>query len=254
MANHGEALVSQQRDLPSAGDAIASNCEIIEIRVGELRQLFNAIDPSPFHERDLDPRAEEFIIGWTSDLPADVPLGLMVYLDRAQGKQDEASVLRDAIHEHFGRRAAATRRSLRDLFRRGRTSLLIGLAFLGMSILVGDAVANYFQGSGLAGILRESLLIGGWVAMWGPLEIFLYGWWPIRADVRLFDRLSAMPVRIVYSTGASPDAWRSDWPAVPANIGLVSRERGASPAAEPAGSKTILDTRQARPGTSAKND
>jgi hypothetical protein len=239
---------------PSAGDAIASNCEIIEIRVGELRQLFNAIDPSPFHERDLDPRAEEFIIGWTTDLPTDVPLGLMVYLDRAQGKEDEASVLRDAIHEQFGRRSAATRRSLRELFRRGRTSLVIGLGFLGISIAVGDAVANYFQGSRLAEILRESLLIGGWVAMWGPLEIFLYGWWPIRAEVRLFDRLSAMPVRIVYSTGESSDAWRSDWPAVPANSAPGSRERGASPPAEPIGSRTILDTMQARPGTFAKND
>jgi hypothetical protein len=49
-----------------------------------------------------------------------------------------------------------------------------------------------------------------------PLEIFLIDWWPIRADARLFDRLSAMPVRIVYTAAASSDAWRSDWPARPA--------------------------------------
>jgi hypothetical protein len=36
-------------------------------RVAELRQLFNAIDPSPFRERDLDPRAEEFIVEWARD-------------------------------------------------------------------------------------------------------------------------------------------------------------------------------------------
>ena len=46
----------------SAGDAISQDRKIIEVRVGELRQLFNAIDPSPFRERDLDPRAEEFIV------------------------------------------------------------------------------------------------------------------------------------------------------------------------------------------------
>ena len=34
--------------------------------------------------------------------------------------------------------------------------------------------------------------------MWRPLEVFLYDWWPIREEARLFDRLSAMPVRIVY--------------------------------------------------------
>jgi hypothetical protein len=238
---------------PSAGDAIPGNCEIIEIHLGELRQLFNAIDPSPFHERDLDPQAEDFIVGWASDLPGDVPLGLMVYLDRAAGMEDEAAVLRNAIHEFFGRRAAATRRSLRELFRRGRTSLAIGLAFLACSIGIGDAVAAYFEGSRLAEILRESLLIGGWVAMWGPLEIFLYGWWPIRAELRLYDRLSAMPVRIVY-TGEPSDAWRSDWPAVPAGGQLAARDRAGSAPDESVGSRTMLDTMQPRPGTLAKTD
>jgi len=200
----------------AAGDDVPGGCRIIEVRVAELRQLFNAIDPSPFRERDLDPRAEEFIVGWSKDLPADSPLALVVYLERAAGPADEATILKDAVHEFFRQRAAASRRSLRELFRRGRTSLLIGLAFLAFSIGLGDLIASYFQGSGLAGILRESLLIGGWVAMWGPLEIFLYDWWPIRADARLFDRLSGMPVRIVYKTAASSGAWRSDWPAVPA--------------------------------------
>jgi hypothetical protein len=42
-------------------------------------------------------------------------------------------------------------------------------------------------------------VIGGWVAMWRPLEVFLYDWWPIRAEARLFDRLSAMAVRVIPS-------------------------------------------------------
>ena len=61
-------------------------------------------------------------------------------------------------------------------------------------------------------VLRESLVIGGWVAMWRPMEIFLYDWWPIRANARLADRLSAMSVRISYRTDANADAWRWDWP------------------------------------------
>jgi hypothetical protein len=65
-------------------------------------------------------------------------------------------------------------------------------------------------------VLRESLLIGGWVAMWRPLEVFLYDWWPIRAEARLYDRLAAMPVRLTYAADAPAEAWRSDWPASPA--------------------------------------
>jgi hypothetical protein len=115
---------------------------------------------------------------------------------------------------------------LRALFRRGRISLAIGLTCLASSIGIGDALAVYFPDRRWTEIVREGLLIGGWVAMWRPLEIFLYDWWPIRADARLCDRLSEMPVRIVYAADVSSDAWRADWPAVPA----VSQSSATRPA------------------------
>jgi hypothetical protein len=192
-------------------------CAAIEIRVSELRQLFNAIDPSPFRQRDLDPRADEFIVDWASDLPTDRPWGLVVHLDRPAGRSDEATALREAIHEYFGQRVIATKRRLRELFHRGRISLVIALAFLAASIAVGDAVAGYLGAGRLEEVIREGFLIGGWVAMWRPLEVFLYDWWPIRAKGRLLQRLSRMPVRIEYRETADTDAWRADWPEVRAS-------------------------------------
>ena len=201
--------------LQSGGDALPQKCAVIEVRVGELRQLFNAIDPSPFRQRDLDPRAEEFIVDWARDLPADRPWALLVHLDRPAGRVDEAAALREAIHDYFGQRVIATRRRLRELFRRGRISLVIALAFLAASVVVGDLVVGYL-GEGRAGeVVREGFLIGGWVAMWRPLEVFLYDWWPIRAEGRLLQRLGTMPVRIEYEGTTSTDAWRVDWPEMP---------------------------------------
>ena len=199
-----------------AGDPIPPHCEVIEVHLAELKQLFNAIDPSPFREKDLDPNAEEFIVSWAREAPGDAQLALLVYLDRPAGLPEEPAILRAAIREFFAQRRDSTRRRLGQLFRVGRKSLLIGITFLTVSIGVGDFIANRLAGQQLGEILRESLLIGGWVAMWRPLEIFLYDWWPIRADVRLFDRLSAMPVRIAYTRDAASEAWRWDWPAVPA--------------------------------------
>lgn len=185
---------------------------MIEIHVGELKQLFNSIDPSPFRNRDLDRDAEEFIVGWAKDLPGDVPLALVVDLDRDAGLPDEAAVLRDAIHEFFRQRAETYRRRLRELLRRGRRSLLIGLTVLAGAIALGDFLATILKTSRIGEIMRESLTIGGWVSMWRPLEIFLYDWWPIRSEAQLSDRLAAMPVRIKYLKATSPDAWKVDWP------------------------------------------
>ena len=111
--------VSGRQDKPSAGDPIPPKCSVIEVHVGELRQLFNAIDPSPFRDKDIDPKAEEFIVGWAKDLPRDATLALVIDLDREAGLPDEAAVLRDAIHKFFNQRALAYRRRLREFVSTG---------------------------------------------------------------------------------------------------------------------------------------
>ena len=134
-------------------------------------------------------------------------------------------MLGESVHQYFKQRALDSRRRLRELFRRGRISLMIAVAFLGASIGIGNAVANFLRDTRLAEIIREGLLIVGWVAMWRPLEVFLYDWWPIRAEAHLFDRLSTMPVRIEYIGTTSTNAWRADWPAVPASERRSSQAR-----------------------------
>lgn len=39
-------------------------------------------------------------------------------------------------------------------------------------------------------------MISGWVAMWRPIQIFLYDWWPVRNLQRLYDKLSRAPIDV----------------------------------------------------------
>jgi hypothetical protein len=185
-------MTDAELDLPAG-------CARVEVHVADLKQLFHSLDPTPFRERDLDPKAEAFIAGWARELSADAPLALIVHVDQEMPSAEQIKVLHDAVRDYFAERALQTRRQLRQLFQVGRTSLLIGVVFLAISIVIGDLVAAMLRDTRFAGVARESLLIGGWVAMWRPLEVFLYDWWPIRAEARLFDRLSAMAVRVVPS-------------------------------------------------------
>jgi hypothetical protein len=123
----------------------------------------------------------------------------VVRLDRPAGIPDEVQVLRDAVRQYFGMRSQASRQRLRRLFKLGRTSLLIGILFLTASFGLGGLIESALEGQRIGEVLRESLAIGGWVAMWRPLEIFLYEWWPISLERKLYERLSAMPVRISYA-------------------------------------------------------
>ena len=180
------------------GDQLPSGCQVIKVHVGELNQLFNAMDPAPFRDRDLDPNAEEFIVESAKELHRDRPLALVVHLDREAGTPEAATILKDAVHGFFENRARVTELKLRQLFKNGRISLVIGLGCVAVTVIAGDLVSTMFEGWRFAGVVSESLLIGGWVAMWRPIEVFLYEWWPIRADVRLYRRLSEMPARIVH--------------------------------------------------------
>jgi len=47
---------------------VPANVEVIRVHVGELRQMFNSMDPAPFHARDLDPDAEVYIVESANDL------------------------------------------------------------------------------------------------------------------------------------------------------------------------------------------
>jgi hypothetical protein len=181
-----------------SAEAFPPDCALIEVHVADLKQLFNSLDPTPFRRRDLDPAAEEFIVSWARELHREAPLGLRVHVDRATAAPDASEMVHVAVREHFARLRQIEQQKLRQLFRVGRTSLVIGLACLAASILVGDLSASMVDDR-FSGVLRESLLIGGWVAMWRPIEVFLYDWWPIRAQARLFNRLSEMTVRVAVS-------------------------------------------------------
>lgn len=181
----------------------AAGADWLELRVGELRQLFNEMDPAPFRERDIDPNAETYIVEWAEETRADRPLGLVVHLARERATPESARMLRDSVDEYFRRRAVATRASLRRLFRVGRVSLAIGLAFLMVALVVGEMLSGMFSKESWGSLAKESFVIGGWVALWRPLEIFLYDWWPVRAEARLFDRLGELDVRLVGIDGTS---------------------------------------------------
>ena len=74
---------------------------------------------------------------------------------------------------------------------------------LAATLTASAALGKWAETNTAIDVFREGLIICGWVAMWRPIQIFLYDWWPILGDRRLFDRLSRMPVQIV-SPPASP--------------------------------------------------
>lgn len=167
----------------------------IEISLRELSQLFNSMDPSPFHEKDLDHDAEEYIESWVSEFPRREPVSLIIYLQQWPESPDPRGLVQQAIHNYFSNKTQLNRMEFKRLMKQGRTSLLIGITFLAACLLMSQFIAP-LAGKALHGLARESLLIAGWVALWKPMEIYLYDWWPLRRRGAILKKMSLMPVEL----------------------------------------------------------
>jgi hypothetical protein len=176
----------------------------IMLRLRELAQLFNSMDPSPFVDRDLDADAEEYIMSWARELPAGRDLELVIQLSTAS-PADRVAGVEDAVRRYFSTRAAIKRLEFGQLIRRGRLSLIVGSVFLASCLLLVHLVTRSATGA-VADIVGEGLTIAGWVAMWRPLEIYLYDWWPLYEERRRLDLLARIKVRIVMPEASDTDA------------------------------------------------
>ncbi len=181
--------------LPYTAAADQSQPHTISLKLRDMNQLFNSMDPSPFIEKDLDDDAEEFIVSWAQEFPPDAALKLRIYLDQWPA-DDPKELIRTAVHNHFAHGAEITDLEFKRLMRQGRTSLFIGLLFLAACLILSKMLLGHEAGT-WAAIVRESLTIAGWVAMWRPMQIYLYDWWPLRRRSRIYAKLSHMPVELV---------------------------------------------------------
>jgi hypothetical protein len=177
---------------------------VIEIRVDGIAQLFHTLDPFPFREKDLDREAEEYIVGWARELPADRPFRIVVHFPDEESQTDLARDLPEAFGRYFAGRADVSQGDLNALFRVGRRSLAIGVAILVACLLAANLVSGFLADAPSRKMVEESLLTLGWVANWRPLEIFLYDWWPIARRRDLYQRLAAATVEKRPYLGEAP--------------------------------------------------
>ena len=174
----------------------------LELRVRDLAQLFNSMDPTPFLNKDLDREAEAFIETWAMRHGPDSRMHITIHVENlldanaTMGAEDASVRMGEAIHNFFDYKADLVRGDLEQLLRQGRASLLIGLSFVTVCLISADAIGQLGTGTAFT-IARESLTIVGWVAMWRPLQIFLYEWWPLARRIRVYKTLKRAQVRVI---------------------------------------------------------
>lgn len=167
---------------------------LIELRLSNLDQFFNTFDPSPFHKKDIDDDAERYIVNSVNSFSLKTKLKLVFYLP-PEYHQEASLVLMPAIENYFSYMATMVSRELRSLLHEGRIAFLLGFLFL--FICIGTrALLTAFIDKPFWMIMAEGLNIIGWVAMWKPIQIYLYDWWTLFRKKKVYEKIRDIPIEI----------------------------------------------------------
>jgi hypothetical protein len=170
----------------------------IEIKLKTASQLFDARDPAPFLERDIDDDAVEYITSSVEEFPLRTPLKVVIHLSEPAEASIEAAAIPEAIHNYFEYQAELQRKKLTRVMKSGQWFLLIGLFFLVGCLLLAELTLR-LPGGATRAIIHEGLVITGWVAMWRPIDLFLFHWWPALEKRRYLQKLSKVEIEVRFS-------------------------------------------------------
>lgn len=184
---------------------------LIELELHSMMQIFNSFDPAPFHEKELDENAEVYIYNIVGEFPLKKPLEIVIYVPPSEFNRETERTLKGAIKNHFLYKKVLTELDLRRLLQRGRRNLTIAVIFLFLCLLIIRLLSTFENGL-LKTMLSEGLLIIGWVAMWEPVNVFLYGWWPIVQKRNIYRKIFEMDVSV--SPGSPQSAKKPDIPLI----------------------------------------
>lgn len=165
----------------------------IDVHVQNQQQLFDYRDPAPFRERDLDEDFVKYVLTSLREIPNPKAVKLMISFPNKIAEEVKVDVIENAIHTFFEYEVELSRRDMKLNFKEGQNALIFALMFLSICVAISSFGLKDVTGW-LQLTFKEGLTVIGWVALWKPMNLFLYEWWPILERMKRFEILNTIPV------------------------------------------------------------
>jgi len=165
------------------------------LRIDSLDDVFDPLDPEPLPRRKLAPEFLSYIFDAMDGLPRKQPMHLSLHVPADMLNEWKSDDLLGDLQYQLARHWEALGRKLRENFRLGRTTIVLGIVVLALFVTLSQISAAVLHG-GWQRTLEEGFLIIGTVALWRPVEILLYDWWPIYGERQKVKQLIAGTIRV----------------------------------------------------------
>lgn len=167
----------------------------------DLRNFFHEPAIDPFAGEDIDSSGIDQIMDALKARPdwKRAAVRAVVHLPPAAEGDPRLPEMGRLLQRYCARQIQYNRRKISETRIEGRHALRIGLVFLAACLGVSAALQGAIgETSLIARFLVESLVIAGWVALWHPLELLLYSWWPYAQDIKLYEKVEAMELSFAF--------------------------------------------------------
>lgn len=171
----------------------------IEVRIKSPLQLFDVRDPAPFRDRDLDDDFVEYVVSSAQELSQSTALKVVIYIEEKESNDLTKAAIHEAIHSYLTYQIELQRSGLKRFIKRAQFFFLIGILILGVCLFTAQKIGAP-PTAGILGILREGLVIFGWVSIWKPIELILFDWYPLFENLQLYKKLVMTEFDIRFSS------------------------------------------------------
>ena len=170
----------------------------ITLRLKDSKHLFVSSETPPFGVDGLPISGMEYLVNQlsfqksvsVSKLTIQLPASVLLEIKLADLRRQINLLCRYKIDQIDNER--------REAAREGLHALRSGGIFLAISLILATLVQRFEL---LPDLLQEfaveGLLIVGWVGLWHPIELLIYGLWPYRKEKRIYEHISNMEVVLI---------------------------------------------------------
>lgn len=169
----------------------------IEVRVRDIQQLFDQRDPAPFRERELSDDFVRYIVSSAREFSLSTPLKLVIYVEGKEYQALTPEEIKEAIYSYFAYQTELQSRELREFMKRSQYFLFMGMLVLISCIGLAQGI-EMKDSPRLWGVLREGIIIFGWVSMWKPFESLLYDWFPLYEKRRFYEKFVSIEIDVQF--------------------------------------------------------
>ena len=176
-----------------------TNTVTVPMQVGSYNELYNPIDPSPAPTRDLSQEVVDYLNQCSEEIDESYKVRLTIEITSEDRNPTFETQCGYSIKNFYQHEIAITQNRIKRTRSSAFKHFLVSLACLTTYV-----VSYQFKLEGLVfDVIKEAILIGGWVFMWESVTHNFIQVAPIQDEIKRCQRLIDAPVIFLYSSERS---------------------------------------------------